>query len=374
MWILISFFVVLTLLSCREKAPVGFDLPEQCENSCEVAGSMNELKDAVENSAAGFSNCICLESGVVSGDINIAKSLNIVGKNDGSSGFSGVETGIVIGADNTTLKDISIVSGNQGITVSKADSVILENVKISGVSTKTSVINIGSSSVSLKNINVSNISAGSLYGGRGIVVTGEGSDVRIENLIMDKVDATGLIINGVHNVNITKSSFSNCGFAGIWKQNLMESTESGQLKISESVLENNGAVSIEILGSSRVEIEKTRIEGVNKREISMEVVGDGIVMKSSVLCGDAPVLSIKDVEISGFERAGIILDGENGKELRAATISGLKIRDGSGTYGLIVQNAVEAGTFRSGILENPFTENDKDLSEPLYLLESIEIE
>ena len=370
----IIFFITLFVIISCNNTPKGYNLPEQCGNSCKMAGTMSELEDAVKNSAAGFSNCICIESGVVTGDINIGKSLNIIGKNDGSSSFSGVDTGIFISAGNTILKDVSIVSGDKGIVISDAENVILENIKISGISSKTSVLYIENSGVNIKNISINNISAGSLYGGRGIVVTGESSNVLIENSTVDNVDATGLIINGIHDVNINSSSFSNCGFAGIWTQNLVERSELGQLNITDSKLENNGAVSLEVLGGNKVDVSGTLIKGVEKREVSMEVVGDGIVMKSSDLCGDAPVLSIKDVEISGFERAGVILDGENGQELKAATISGLKITDISGTYGLVVQNALETETLRDGILENPFTENDIDLSEPLYLLESIEIE
>jgi|GEM_PF-1121883 len=360
--------------SCSENPPDGFDLPTSCNNKCEVAGDMNELKDAVAISAAGFSNCICLKSGEIVGDILVGKQLNIIGKNDGTTRFSGIESGISIVADHTTIKNINIVSGEHGITVSQAQNVILDNIEISGISTKTSVIRVESSSVMLKDLKIKNISAGSLYGGRGIVVTGSGSDINIENSEIDNVDATGLIINGVHDVNISQSTFSNCGFAGVWVQNLNNETDNGQLKLSDSVLENNGAVSIEILGNSNVEVVSTLIKGVEKREISMEVVGDGIVMKSLALCENAPVLSVKDVEISGFERAGIILDGENGKELKAVSISGLRILAGNGKYGLIVQNAVETEKLRDGILENPFTENDINISEALYLIESIEMQ
>ena len=362
------------LFSCSENPPEGFDLPVMCNNKCEVASDMNEFNDAVTIAASGFSNCICLKSGEIKGDVLIGKQLNIIGKNDGTTHFSGVESGMLIVADDTTIKNINIVSGEHGITVSKAKNVTLESIEISGISTKTSVIRIESGSVLLKDLKIKNISAGSLYGGRGIVVTGSGSDIKIENSEIDNVDATGLIINGIHDVNISQSTFSNCGFAGIWVQNLNEDKDGGNLKIVDSDLENNVAVSIEVLGRSALDIERSTIKGVEKREISMEVVGDGIVMKSSNLSENTKILSVKDVQISGFERAAIILDGENGKELKAASISGLKILNESGIFGLVVQNAVETESLRTGILENPFTENDKNLEEPLYLIESIEMQ
>jgi len=362
------------LFSCNENPPDGFDLPSVCNNKCEVAGDMNEFKDAVTIAAAGFSNCICLKSGDIIGDVVVGKQLNIIGKNDGTTHFSGIESGMFVVADNTTIKNINIVSGEHGITVSKAQNVTLDNIEISGISTKTSVLRIESSSVSVKNLKIRNISAGSLYGGRGIVVTGNSSDVKIETSEIDNIDATGLIINGIHDVNISQSIFSNCGFAGVWVQNLNENKEGGNLKIIDSDLENNAAVSIEVLGRSALNIERSTIKGVEKREISMEVVGDGIVMKNSSLSEKAKILSVKDVQISGFERAAIILDGENGKELKAASISGLKILNESGNFGLIIQNAVEPQDLRAGILENPFTENDKTLEEPLYLIESIEMQ
>jgi len=373
MRIILTIVFILLSLSCDKNAPQGFDLPSACKNKCEVAGSMSELRDAVANSAAGFSNCICLESGNISGDILVGKSLNIVGKNDGTTRFSGLESGIFIGADNSTLKDISIVSGAQGITVSKAQNVILENINIDGIATKTSVLRIENSSVKLLNAQIKNISAGSLYGGRGIVVTGKNSNVEIRNTVVDNIDATGLIINGPNNVRVSQTVFSNCGFAGIWTQNLVEEDQS-ELMIVDCELTDNAAVSLEILGRSQVSIDSTTIQGIDRREVNMEVVGDGIVMKSSFLNENADAISINNVEISGFERAGVILDGENGKEIKVTQIKDLKISDESGSYGLIIQNAIEPQGLRAGIIENPFSENDKSLTEPLYLLESIEMQ
>ena len=367
-------FLFLFFITSCNNIPKGYDLPAQCGNSCEVAGTMNELKDAVENSAASFSNCICLKSGVVSGDLNVGKSLNIIGKKDGTSRFEGVERGLFVSADGTLLKDINIISGKQGITVSKAKNVSLENIVISGISSEYSVISIDSSDVSMKNVKISNISAGSLYGGRGIVVTGENSNILIESSTVDNVDATGLIVNGVHNVEIDGSSFSNCGFAGLWIQNMTEGSEAGQLNITNSKLEDNGAVSLEILGDNKVGVSETLIKGVEKREVSMEVVGDGIVMKSKDLSEMKSSLSLNNIEISGFERAAVIIDGVNGEKIESVNISDLKILDKSGIYGLVVQNAIEPETLRSGIIENPFTENDKNLEEPLYLIESIEMQ
>jgi len=374
MRIYLSIVFILLLISCDKKAPQGFDLPFACNNKCEVAGTMNELKDAVANSAAGFSNCICLESGDISGDIMIGKSLNVVGKNDGTTHFSGVESGIFIGADDTIIKDISIVSGTQGITVSKAQSVILENIKIAGITTENSVLRIESSTVVLQDSEIKNISAGSLYGGRGIVVTGKNSNVEIKSSIIDNIDATGLIISGPNIVSISQTVFSNCGFAGIWTQNLIEEEKESELKIVDCELIDNAAVSLEILGKSKVTIDSTTIHGIDKREVMIEVVGDGIVMKSSFLNENPAAFSLNNVKISGFERAGVILDGENGKEIKVTQIKDLKISDESGRYGLIIQNAIEPQGLRAGVLENPFSENDKTLTEPLYLLESIEMQ
>lgn len=367
----IIFLIFITFLACGDKSPEGFNLPGQCKNRCEIAGNINELKDAVANASAGFSKCICLDSGEIQGDVVVGKSLYLAGKNDGSTHFKGVESGLFIGADDTIVKDLQIINGTHGITISKAKNVVLENINISGISTSSSVLHIEDSEVDIRNFSVSNISAGSLYGGRGIVVTGQSSNIKIRNSEVNELDATGIIIDGSHNIEIDNSSFSNCGFAGVWMQNMTE--ETGRLKISNSKLEDNAAVSLEILGSGNVELSDTKINGVEKREIAMEVVGDGIVMKSSALNNLKSSLSLNNIEISGFERAAVIIDGINGEKVKSVNISGLKIFDNSGIYGLIIQNAVEPDFLRSGITENPFDENDKNLEEPLYLIESIEM-
>jgi hypothetical protein len=335
---------VAMTVSCSEGLPYGYDIPDECNNKCELVSDMNSFRDAAANSAARFSNCICLEGGVVEGEIIVSKSLNIVGKNDGTS----------------RLRNISFYG---------AENVMISNVTFKNIAAKDSAMFISGSSVKLRHVTFSNISAGSLFGGRAIVVSGKSSEVHFENVIIDKTDGTGLLIDGIHKVSVTGSVFSNCGFAGIWVQN--QENEEGDLKIDSSSFNNNGAVSLQILGRSKLDVSNSLISGVSKREISMELVGDGIVVKNNMMNKPGAV-TVKGVEINGFPRAGIIFDGGNGSVLSGLHLENLKLSSDEGQYGVIIQNGIEPDKLRKGIEYNPFTQKDIELTQPLFILETIQ--
>ncbi len=364
------FIALLLLISggCVENSPYGFDLPEECGNRCEKASDINSFFDAIANSSARFSNCICIESGELEGDLIVGKPLNIIGRKDGSSKLKGVETGIFISADRTMLKDITINSGTKGITIFEAENVIVQNVNISGISVESSVVTVSDSKVYFDNFSASNIRAGSIFGGRGVVITGKRSEVVFENSKTDKTDSTGLLIDGEHQVLIKNSVFSNSGFAGIWVQNLSNNT--GTLEITGSELSDNGAVSLQVLGNTRLKIDNSVLTGVSGREVNMEFVGDGIVVKNDLL-SQQDALHISNLEVLNYYRAGIILDGINGDLIEGVVLEQLKTISDTGMFGVVVQNGKEPEFLREGVVENPFTANDIGLTEPLFIIETV---
>lgn len=342
LWVVMS--VLVMIFSCSRNAPQGYDLPSDCNGRCELVSDMNSFRDAVANSAAHFSNCICLEKGVVEGEITVSKPLKILGRNDGTS-----------------------VLGN--ISFRNAENVLVSNVTFKNKAVKDSAMFISGSSVKLEGVTFSNISAGSLFGGRAVVVTGKRSEVIFENVKIDKTDGTGFLINGVHDIFVNDSTFSNCGFAGIWVQNGV--ADIGKLTVSDTVFNDNSSVSLQILGNYGLDISNSTISGVKKLEINMESVGDGIVIKNSIM-DQLGAVTIKDVEISGFQRAGLIFDGINGAVLEGIEIKNLSLYSETGQFGAVVQNGKEHSEFRSGMEENPFYQNDIDLSTPLFILEKIQ--
>ncbi|MGI6393897.1 MAG: right-handed parallel beta-helix repeat-containing protein [bacterium] len=334
----------LFLFSCSNPEYFGYEIPEDCNGRCEFAHDMNSFKDAAVNSAARFSNCVCLKKGVVEGEVTVSKPLKIIGRKDGTSlmtkiSFHGVEDALL---SNVTFKNIAV---------------------------KESAVSISGSSVKLENVSFSNIRAGSIFGGRAVVVSGEKSEVLLENVEIDKTDGTGLLIDGIHKIKVESSTISNCGFAGIWVQN--SEGDDGAIEVFNSNINNIGAVSLQILGSSKLKIANSKISGVNKREINLEVVGDGIVIKNPKMNLEKSVV-IKDIEIEGFYRAGIILDGEANSLLNGVEIKNISIFSKTGEFGAVVQNGKEPDDFREGFKENPFLEKDLNLSEPLYIIETIQ--
>jgi hypothetical protein len=335
-------FVMLSLVvSCGESVPEGFILPGGCNGRCFVAGDMNSLRDAVANSTTQFSNCVCLESGLTQGDITVSKSLNIIGKNDGSSRL-------------------------ERLVISKAQNVTISNVKFSGVSTVDGAIMIFESSVRLENVEISNIRAGSLYGGRGIIISGKRSTVELSGVNIDNTDGTGVLINGAHEVNIIDSIVSECGFAGIWVQN--QSKDHGNIVIKNSSLSNNAAVGVEILGNSMLLIDGSVINGIEPREITQNFVSDAIVVKNTLMSEVENSIMIKNTTLDNFERSGIIFDGENGAEIAGVTIQSVNIISKTGQFGVVVQNGIEPDGFRNGITGNPFSQNDINLENPLFII------
>ena len=83
---MIVFILVFILLSsCSQNVSVDYDLSEECGGKCYAAHDINSLQDALVNSAAAFSNCICLGSGVFEGSVTVAKPLRLFGRKDGST-------------------------------------------------------------------------------------------------------------------------------------------------------------------------------------------------------------------------------------------------------------------------------------------------
>jgi hypothetical protein len=367
----LNFVVFIVCFSgCVENIAGKFELPDECEGRCTIAGDINSLHDAVLNSSAAFSKCICFDSGEIIGDIIVAKPLFIVGRKDGTSRFKGSEKGLVIVSDDTVLKNIGIYAGKSGVTIHNSKNVKLIDIDISGISVKESALKISGSSVVIKSLKLSNIGAGSLFGGRGVLVTGEKSEVTIEDSVVDRVAGTGLLINNSHTVTVNDSHFSKCGFAGVWVQN--GSGIPGMLTLKNSKLSDNGSVALQVLGESDLRLDETAIKGVGKREINLEMISDGIVIKNRRISKSDDSVAIKGVEISGYERAGIILDGVDDKMLTGVVFEEVKILSQNGSFGVVVQNARENKLLREGIDENPFTEKDISLSEPLFIIETFQ--
>ena len=334
-------FISFTVISCSDRVPEGFTLPQDCNGRCETAFDTQSFKDAIVNSTAGFSNCICIMGNGIEADVTVSKTLKMIGRNDGSSRLT-------------------------KLTVSKADNVLVSNVQFSGISAEDAAINIFESTVKLENITVSNVSAGSLYGGRGIVISGGRSTVEMSGVNVKNTDGTGLLVNGVHDVTVGESSFKDCGFAGIWVQNGRKNI--GKIRIADSYFENNAAVAIEVLGQSSIEITDSNISGIQSREVASNFVGDAIVVKNGIMSNDEKTVNIRNTTLAGFERAGLILDAENSGEIKGVVIEDLKIVSVKGEFGLVVQNGREPSYLRTGITENPFTENDILLDLPLFII------
>jgi len=362
--------VLILFAGCSEKSPDGFELPGECRNKCETVNDLTSFFDALVNSSANFSNCLCLGEGELEADVVIGKPIILVGKKDGTSKIKGGKHGIFINADKTLLKDISIENGVGGITVWNSKEVTLSNISISNIAVQESAVRISGSEVNIENMSLSKIKAASLLGGKGLIITGEKSSVFIKNSSFDKIDGTGLLINNEHEVKIDNTLFSNCGFAGIWVQN--SKSFQGALNLSNNTFLNNGSVALQILGEYKLEFKDSLISGVGKREINLEVVSDGLVIKNMALSGEEKKVYIEGVEISGYERAGIILDGVEGNELKGIHLSNISVSSNEGKYGLVVQNGLEPETLRGGVINNPFTSDDLSLSDPLYIIETFQ--
>ena len=339
---LLFIFSFILILSCSENRISDYSLPEECGGKCYEAHDINSLQDALVNSAATFSNCICLGSGVFEGSVLVAKPLRIFGRKDGS----------------TYLKNLAI---------SDASGVLLRDFSFNNVSTDSAALFISGSSVEMENISFSGISAASVFGGRGIVISGKESEVFIKNSKMEKTDGTGILINGAHKVHLENVTVSKCGFAALWAQN--QSGNRGVLSVSGGTFSDNGAAAVEILGNTALQISESSIEGVRKRDVALETVGDGIVVKNPFLSESASV-TVENSTISDFARAGIILDGGEGSSSVGAAFRNLSVFSESGSFGLVVQNAVESAGLREGITRNDFSSADMKREDELFIIDT----
>ena len=340
---MIVFILVFILLSsCSQNVSVDYDLSEECGGKCYAAHDINSLQDALVNSAAAFSNCICLGSGVFEGSVTVAKPLRLFGRKDGS----------------TYLKSLAILD---------TSGVILRDFSFKNVSTDSAALFISGSSVEMENISFSGVSASSVFGGRGIVISGRESEVLIKNSRMERTDGTGILINGAHKVTLEEVTLSKCGFAALWAQN--ESDKRGDLSVSGGAFSDNGAAAVEILGNTALQISESSIEGVRKRDVMLESVGDGIVVKNSFL-SEADSILIENSSISGFPRAGIILDGVESSAPVGAAFKNLSLFSEDGSFGLVVQNAVENASLREGFTRNDFSSTDIKREGELFIIDT----
>lgn len=339
---LLLIFSLVLVLSCSESGISDYSLPEECGGKCWQAGDTNSFQDALVNSAASFSNCICLSEGIFEGKIRIGKPLKIIGRKDGG----------------TFLKNL---------VISNTYDVLLKDFSFKGVSVEESALYISGSSVTLENLSVQDVSAASLAGGRGIVVSGGESDVKIRNSIIEKTDGTCLLVNGVHKVSLENVSVSKCGFAGVWVQN--QSGKRGNIVIENSTFKENSAVAVEILGNSSLKVTGSTFENIKKREFMLESVGDGIVVKNPHISEKDSVV-IESSVISDFARAGIIFDGENGTLPAGAVLKDISLFSDKGSFGLIVQNALEDDSLRRGIIRNDFSVSDSMQSDELFIIDT----
>ncbi len=339
---LLFIFSFIFILSCSENGTSDYSLPEECGGKCYAAHDISSLQDALVNSAAAFSNCVCLGSGVFEGSVTVAKPLRIIGRKDGSS----------------YLKSLAI---------SDVSGVLLRDFSFKDVSSGSAALFISGSSVEMENISFSGISAASVFGGRGIVISGKESEVLIKNSKIEKTDGTGILINGAHKVTLENVTLSKCGFTALWAQNQSESR--GFLSVSGGTFSDNGAAAVEILGNTAFQISGSVIEGVRKRDVMLESVGDGLVVKNQFLA-EAGSVAIENSSISGFTRAGVILDGAEGSSLVGATFRNLSVFSENGSFGLVVQNAVEDPSLREGITRNDFSSADMKRDGELFIIDT----
>ena len=336
-------FALIFILSCSETGVPGYSLPEECGGKCWQADDSESFYDALINSSAAFSNCICLGEGIFDGKIRVGKPLRLIGRNDGK----------------TFLKNL---------VISDTRNVLLKDFSFKGVSAEGSALYISGSSVTIENLSFYDISAVSLAGGRGIVVSGGASDVRIRNSKIEKTDGTCLLVNGVHKISLDNVSVSKCGFAGVWVQNQRE--KRGDLIIENSDFSENSAVAVEILGNTSLKISGSNISNVRERVFMLESVGDGIVVKNQHLSEKSSVV-VENTFISGFARAGIILDGENASLPADADLKNVSIFSDNGSFGLIVQDALESASLRSGLVRNDFSASDVSQTEKLFIIDTL---
>lgn len=339
---LLFIFSFILILSCSENGISDYSLPEECGGKCYVAHDINSLQDALIDSSAAFSNCICLGSGVFEGSVLVAKPLRVFGRKDGS----------------TYLKSLAI---------SDVSGVLLRDFSFKDVSSGSAALFISGSSVEMENISFSGISAASVFGGRGIVISGKESEVLIKNSKIEKTDGTGILINGAHKVTLENVTLSKCGFTALWAQNQSESR--GFLSVSGGTFSDNGAAAVEILGNTTLQISGTSVEGVRKRDVALETVGDGIVVKNSFL-SEAESVTIENSSICGFARAGIIIDGAESSAAVGVKFKNLSLFSESGSFGLVVQNAVEEASLREGITRNDFSSADMKRDGELFIIDT----
>ncbi len=128
------FFLLIILLCACTDDHSAWRLPAACNGDCQVARDAVSFADAVANATDAWNGCICVEDTTITAAVTIVKPLTLVGRGPASRIVAPAgEKGLVLRADDITLRDIEISSDTVALDIAQAQRVTLDGIRLTAL-------------------------------------------------------------------------------------------------------------------------------------------------------------------------------------------------------------------------------------------------
>ncbi len=330
-------FISLSFISC-DKSDVSkyFDLPKQCNNSCETASTPNELRDAIVNADGMFENCICLK-GNLNFSLTVSKPIVFIGEKSKETVLTLNDKTLKIVAKNSLFKDLTIQSQNSSaISLQNSENIVFDNVLI-----KTTLNNVQKNMISVSIENSSNIKF-------------LNSDFKLNNNSENYL--LSVFLSSSKDVLFSNSTFSSQGnltaplqiknsnsilskvdFSNFFGQGLL--LQNSNVKLINVSLKN-----IKTLNSA-IWISKGTLGAQNLTVSNISNYKSGIYGGRGIILSQNGKFTGENLNISNCDSIGILIDGANSFNLDNSTISnnsfaGLWVENFENKKGISIKNTL----------------------------------
>jgi|GEM_PF-1443049 len=376
--------LLITLTAACTEDHDAWHLPDSCNGDCQIAHDAATFADAVANATDAGSKCICVEDTTITAAVTIVKPLTLVGRSPLSRIVAPTgEKGLVLRADDITLRDIEISSDTVALDIAQAERITLDGVRLTALppadGATSFALSLHDASVELTDATltgdpdtataVGDISGGTVtfsavtatgFGLQGLTVTGGASlswtgggmsDIHTENAALFITDAT-VSLRDIAIEGISTPTSGNILYGGRG----IIATNDAALDITDGVIRDSSSIGLLIDGTAHATVSSATIAGNALTGIWIQngpTNGDQLTLTGSTITGN------RAAGIALFRSCGVsISDTRIEKNLSAQWHDAL-IGDGLTAYGheladkncpLALARVTFADNFRAGFI------------------------
>lgn len=379
-----AFHLLMILLCACADDHSAWRLPAACNGDCQVARDTATLADAVANATDAWNDCICVENTTITAAVTIVKPLTLVGRGPASRIVAPAgQKGLVLRADDITLRDIEISSDTVALDIAQAQRVTLDGIRLTALppadGATSFALSLHDASVELTDAVltgdpgtatvVGDISGGEVlfsavtatgFGVQGLTVTGGAalswngggmSDIRTENAALFVEDAT-VTLRDITIEGISTPTSGNILYGGRG----IIATNDAALDISNSAVRDCSSIGFLLDGTGHATVTGTTVAGNALTGIWLQngPAGTGqLTLTGSTITGNHAA------GIALFRSCGVAISDTRIEKTLSAQWHDALIGDGLTAYGngladggcpLTLARVTFADNFRAGLI------------------------